>query len=66
MYIQNKLAIKEYIVRQMRICRQLKHWNYLTADEQEKFKSAEKYFTVDNLMTTARKRAYDSELSRLT
>lgn len=61
----SKSDIKDYIVSQRKICKQLKHWKYLTDQEKKIFEAADKEFTVDNLMTTARKRAYDNQLRNM-
>lgn len=61
---EKRLSIKQYIKEQKKICKQLNHWKWLSAEEQFRFEQAETEMAVDRLMTTSRQRAYNNQISK--
>ena len=60
----NNPDVESYRRQLIKICKQLKHWNFLTREEQLEFMITKNRSRLDQLMTTSRVRALETDIVR--
>lgn len=58
----NNPDIESYKKQLLKICKQLKHWAFLTREEQLEFMITKNRGRLDQLMTTSRVRALEADI----